>query len=81
MPVSISWDDEAKTIIRWDYVGKWTWAEVERASEEALALMNSAAYPICLIHDFSHSAGLPACDTTTPPSVSSPAQRRRKPAP
>jgi hypothetical protein len=59
MPVSISWDDEAKTTIRWDYIGKWTWHDVAGAYEEVRALMNSVPYPVCLIHDLRQSAGIP----------------------
>jgi hypothetical protein len=59
MPVSIVWDDAAQTTIRWDYVGKWTWDDVEGAYHETRALMESVAHPVCLIHDLTRSSGLP----------------------
>lgn len=60
MPVSVEWDDAAQTIIRWDYVSKWTWdVDVAAAYQNTVALMQSVSHPVSLIHDLSQSAGIP----------------------
>lgn len=64
MPVRVVWDDDAQTIIRWDYEGKWTWVEVSTAFETVVRLMRSVDHTVCIIHDLSRSAGLPGAALT-----------------
>src|SRR5258708_3010123 len=59
MPVQVSWDDDAQTIIRWDYAGKWAWTEVSSAFERVNQMMHSVQHPVSIIHDLTQSAGLP----------------------
>jgi hypothetical protein len=59
MPVQVSWDDDAQTIIRWDYAGKWAWTEVSSAFEQVNQMMRSVQHPVSIIHDLTQSAGLP----------------------
>ncbi len=60
MPVLISWDDDDRTTIRYDYDGKWTWEEVYTANDEVTALMHEVEHPVSIIHDLTRSAGLPS---------------------
>ena len=55
-----SWDNEAKTIIRWDYVGKWAWVEASSAFDDTTRMMSEVQHPVSLIHDLSRSHGIPA---------------------
>lgn len=45
MPVTVSWDDETQSIIRWDYGGDWTWADTTEAAEITRQLLDAAANP------------------------------------
>ena len=60
MGVGVSWDDQAKTILRLDYSEKWTWAEVSTAMDEGITLMRSVTGKVCIIHDLTRSAAVPA---------------------
>lgn len=41
MPIKIFWDDEQKTVIRYEMYGRWTTQEFWEAYEEARAMINS----------------------------------------
>ncbi|MFN8560218.1 MAG: hypothetical protein U0703_00940 [Anaerolineae bacterium] len=60
MPVLISWDDDAKTTLRYQYEGKWTWDEVDTATDEVVALMRVTTHSVSIIHDMTRSPGLPS---------------------
>jgi hypothetical protein len=60
MPVLISWDDEAKTTLRYEYGGKWTWDEVDAATDQVVNFMRETSSPVSIIHDMTHSPGLPS---------------------
>lgn len=60
MPVLISWDDDAKTTLRYVYDGKWTWDEVDTATDEVVALMRVTTHSVSIIHDMTRSPGLPS---------------------
>jgi hypothetical protein len=47
--VQISWDDEAKTIIRYDFDYAWTWAELEAANEKLEAMLKEVSREVCTI--------------------------------
>jgi hypothetical protein len=60
MPVLISWDDEAKTILRYEYDGKWTWDEVDAATDQVVSFMRETTNAVSIIHDMTNSPGLPS---------------------
>ena len=60
MPVNAVWDDEAKTIVRLDYIGKWTWDDVYVATEAMNEMMKSVSHPVSIIHNMFDSAGIPS---------------------
>lgn len=59
MPISFAWDDDAKTAIRLDYTGKWTWDEFHKAMHEAGELACGSPHPISIINDVSQTDTLP----------------------
>ncbi|MBC7870349.1 MAG: hypothetical protein H7Y09_05870 [Chitinophagaceae bacterium] len=59
MTVTAQWDNEAKTIIRLEFVGKWTWAEHHEANTVMEAMVNTASVTIDLIPDLSSSQLVP----------------------
>jgi len=64
MPITVVWDNEAKTIIRWDYVGKWKWSEATYGFEDTIRMMHEVQHPVSLIHDLTQSAGIPGSALT-----------------
>ncbi len=64
MPITVAWDNEAKTIIRWDYVGKWKWTEATDAFEDTIRMIHEVQHPVSLIHDLTQSAGVPGSALT-----------------
>lgn len=59
MPVSVSWYDDAKTIVWYDFQGKWTWDELYPEFERALEMERSVGHRVDVILDFrdTHSVG------------------------
>ena len=47
--IEVSWDDEAKTIVRYDFDFGWTWEELEIANKEFNILMKSVPHTVCAI--------------------------------
>ncbi len=60
MPVHVSWDDDAKTTVRWDYEGKWTWDEVAAALEQSNTMIRTTDHSVSIIHNLTASAGIPS---------------------
>jgi hypothetical protein len=59
MPVSVEWDNEEKTIVRFTYTGKWTWDDFYKYVKEANDLMDTVNYRCVSIIDMSKSNFLP----------------------
>jgi hypothetical protein len=47
--VRVSWDNEAKTIVRYDFEYGWTWLELEVANNELREMMKTIHHEICMI--------------------------------
>jgi hypothetical protein len=47
--IQVSWDNEAKTIARYDFEYGWTWVELEVANSELREMMKTIHHEICLI--------------------------------
>ena len=47
--IRISWDDEAKTILRRDADYGWTWAELAAANAEMAKLLDSVEHEVCTL--------------------------------
>lgn len=60
MSITVSWDDDAQTILRWDFVGMWTWDELERELAATAQRMNDRPSPVSAICDLTCSGPLPA---------------------
>ena len=60
MRVTVDWDDEAKTIIRYTYAEGWTWADYEVAVKAAYQLTQAVNPPMLdVIADFSGASLVP----------------------
>ena len=59
MSISISWDNEEKSVVRFVYQGKWTWEEFYEKIDAANAMMNTVDSPCVSIIDMRESNYLP----------------------
>lgn len=59
MPVHIVWDDDDRTIIRYDYEGRWTWEELYIASKQVPDMFSAVSHSVDVIHNLTGSRGLP----------------------
>jgi hypothetical protein len=59
MPVTVSWDDQQHTTLRFDYNGNWTWEEWYAAMDEAEATINLHGDAVHFIHNVGDSMYLP----------------------
>jgi len=70
MGVSICWDDEEQTIVRYDFEGRWTWEEFYPAYEQAIAMEKSVPHRIDVILDMLNSYNIPLNAITHVRSIS-----------
>lgn len=59
MPVTNTWDNDEKTIIRMEVIGRWTWDEMYAASDIGYAMLQTVNHIVYPIIDFSQSIGMP----------------------
>lgn len=59
MSVDVNWFDTAKTIVRYDFSGKWTWNEVYAAVDEAIMLENSVPHRVDVLLNLLDSGHIP----------------------
>ncbi len=59
MGITVQWDDDSKTVIRLDFMGKWTWTELHEANAAMGKMVKDVSTRIDLITDLSTSHILP----------------------
>ena len=52
MGIEVVWDNEEKTIIRYDYGSAWTWEDYWAASQSAREMLKTVAYEVDIIANF-----------------------------
>jgi hypothetical protein len=57
--VLTAWDNKARTTLRYIHYGYWTWADVNRAVEEAQLRFRQTRHTVHVIIDLRESASLP----------------------
>lgn len=57
--ISVAWDNEEKTIARFEYSGEWTWLDLFNAIDECNILIDEEDHPVGLIFDMRNSSGIP----------------------
>jgi hypothetical protein len=60
MGIQVEWDNDDKTVVRWDVSGVWTWTEFYTAQDESNRLIRSVDHTVDIIGNLLGSAGLPA---------------------
>jgi hypothetical protein len=59
MSVTVSWDNQQHTALRFDYEGEWTWEEWYAAMDEAETVINLHGDIVHFIHNVGNSMYLP----------------------
>ena len=60
MPIEIEWVNDEKTLIRWNFVGRWTAEDFHETIRKSNELITAQDHTVNHIIDFSQSVGLPA---------------------
>ncbi len=60
MGIVISWYDEEKHILLWQFVGRWTWHDFEQGRREVRNLIEGVEPPVGMIIDFEHTGLMPS---------------------
>lgn len=60
MPVTVQWDNDAKTAILYTFAGHWSWDEFRTTWMDGRALVSSVPHQVASILCFERSAGIPA---------------------
>ena len=59
MGITVQWDNEEKTVIRYDFEGYWEWSEFRKKAEEAFAMTRSVKHKVDTISNFLPGTSLP----------------------
>lgn len=59
MPIQFSWDNPEHTIVRYDFVGKWTWEELYETMHNSWDKVMQLPYVVDSISDFSQVHNVP----------------------
>lgn len=59
MPIHVMWDNPERTILRFEYGGKWTWDEFHQAIREGNTMTNEALYRVVSIVDMRGGPDVP----------------------
>ena len=59
MPIDVFWEDEAKTILRANFIGSWTWNELHTSVQRGWDMAAEVDYPVIKLNDWRESAPLP----------------------
>ena len=57
--ITVQWDNEEHTLVRWDFIGAWDWNDFLAAQQASNDLINSVPHTVHIIGDVSRSAQLP----------------------
>jgi hypothetical protein len=60
MGIEVYWDDEAKTILRYDFEGRWTWDEFYKRCNKVIAMKAESLRRIDLMLDMRGSKYIPS---------------------
>ena len=59
MGITVVWDDDAKSIIRWDFEDHWTWEEFYQGFDQSLEMAQSVTHRIDVIPETTHTEHMP----------------------
>ncbi len=59
MGITVSWDNEQQSIIRYEAKGRWDWIDFDRAVERAFTMTEQLEHTVDALFDLRKSAELP----------------------
>ncbi len=59
MPITVVWDDDDHSIVRYVYDGAWTWLDLRAAADQAVAMSRSVPHRVDILADLRRSGPLP----------------------
>ena len=60
MPITVKWDNDSKTVVNYEFNGKWTWDEYHTAIHTAYEMVEKLPYIVNMILDFRHANAFPS---------------------
>lgn len=78
MPITITWEDDSRQIIRGDVNGRWSFDEMQDALRQTIAMMDSVPHKVDFIIDVSRSQLIPGGATQAAQSVATPETHRNE---
>jgi hypothetical protein len=67
--VGLCWDNEQKTVLRYTFVGDWTWDEYLERLNEGRNMMAEVEHSVCILNDMQKIGKLPPNFASTAKSV------------
>jgi hypothetical protein len=67
--VEIRWDNEEKTILRYVFIGDWTWDDYLGCLNEGRKMMAEIEHPVCVLNDMQQMGKLQPNFASTAKSV------------
>lgn len=64
MPIEVKWDEENKTIIRTNFIGKWMWDDYDTAVDQVIELANRVKDRVDMISDLREADPFPPGDAS-----------------
>lgn len=62
MAVTVTWADEARTIIHINIANPWTWHELLNAAHETRGMIATIGHEVAVIYDYTDTATIPPGD-------------------
>lgn len=59
MPIEVKWDNNEKTLIRWNFMGRWTAQQLRETIQKSNDWINAQDHTVNHIIDLSQTEGVP----------------------
>lgn len=59
MPIHVSWDNEHRTVIRYEFLNPWTWQDLSAAIDRVDEMIRDVPYTVHFIADMTRGDTLP----------------------
>jgi len=56
MNITANWDNEEKTILRYQFAKGWDWLELRDVFNEGYAMLDTVEHTVCVIMDFTNAS-------------------------
>lgn len=60
MPVTVEWFNDEHTMIRYEFIGRWSWEELHDAIEQVQAMIGGVSHRVDILIDLSQNQGIPS---------------------